>query len=342
VKALLIVTGLKPKKVDLDNLILVDSERGEEKKVVPLPPPTPFIPVVPQISETFSLKNIEDEFRELTGKVEQSYNSTAVVSPTDSLYEDAIDDEIIDITTAIPVMNSGQVESTRQNYRDVGVNNSPEATELSGESSFDIRDQVKPMHEQKLPELPVGDGKKKQIFSEIFEEEAQADLKVLIESIEALDSGKVDIKILRDIKASCNSLKNTAQLFSFEMIDKLAGTIISLIDVLLIRKEFPAQPFCKLIEDVPDTLQDLMADEDDAVKRANELIYKMDELIQTLSIHGNSSKEKITMGEEKKSPKSASFSNMSQEANSAIDSSKMNDALQHMKNLFKRNPSIQK
>ncbi len=342
VKALLIVTGLKPKKVDLENLVLMDSERVEEKKVVPLPPPAPVIPVVPQIAETFSLKNIEDEFRELTGKVEQSYNSATVVSPSDSLYEEAIDDEINDITTAIPVINSGPVESIQQHYRDVRVNNSPEPAEFAGERGFDIRDQVKPMHEQKLPDLPVGDGKKKQIFSEIFEEEAQADLKVLTESIEALDSGKIDIKVLRDIKASCNSLKNTAQLFSFEMIDKLAGTIISLIDVVLTRKEFPAQPFCKLIEDIPDTLQDLMADEDDAVKRANELIYKMNELLQTLSIHGGSSKEKMALGEEKKSPQSASFSNMSHEANSTTDSSKMNDALQHMKNLFKRNPSVPK
>jgi len=338
VRALLIVTGLKHKKVDLQNLVLMDTERIEEKKVHPaFPQPAPVATPAP---EPFSLRNIEDEFRELAGRVESSYNITSASLPTESLYEEVEEKELNDITTAFPSTTPEYTELPPKKPREVS---SPASTSVNeAPSDFDIRDEVEPIHEQKSPELPGTDGKNKQIFSEIFEEEAQGDLKILIESIESLDDGKVDGKLLRDIKAACNSLKNTAQLFSFEMIDRLAGTIINLIDVMLIRKEYPSQPFCRLIEEVPDILNDLMADEDDAIKRANELMYKMDELIQSLTNPGSHPKEKNAMGEEKKSTKNASFSNMNSEVNQSADSSKMNEAFQHMKNLFKRNPSVQR
>ncbi|MBN2092861.1 cell division protein FtsZ [candidate division KSB1 bacterium] len=339
VRALLIVTGLKHKKVDLENLVLIDTERIEEKKVNPTPQPAPVPTPSP---EPFSLKNIEDEFRELTGKVEPSYHPAPASSSVESLYEEAIELDLNDITTALPVTNTGLEESYQKNQRENASSIYTSMSDASNDRGFDIRDEVKPIHEPKLPELSGADGKNKQIFSEIFEEEAQGDLKVLIESIESLDADKIDGKVLRDIKAACNSLKNTAQLFSFEMIDRLAGTIINLIDVLLMRKEFPAQLFCRLIEEVPDTLHDLMADVDDAVKRANDLIYKLDELIQSLTSHGNQIKDKIASGDEKKNPKNVSFSNLNHDVNQATDSSKMNEAFQHMKNLFKRNPTVQK
>lgn len=339
VRALLIVTGLKPKKIDLENLLVVDCELVAEEKVIPqdTQAPTPH-----QTPQPFSLTNIENEFREITGKAEPTYNFTPTVTESESLFEEAVDLELDDITKAIPVSNAGRAESKQRDPKEMDLNALTNATELSGTKSFDIRDDVKSIHEEKLPKLPASDGKNKQIFSEIFEEEAQNDLKILITAIENLDAGKIDGKILREIKTACNSLKSTAQLFSFETIDKLAGTIINLIDVVLMRKDFPAQPFCKLFEDIPDTLQDLMSDEDDAVKRANNLIYKMDELIQKLTIHENIGKEKIMSGEGKKSPKNTSASGPGQDVNPATDSSKMNEAFQHMKNLFKRNPTGQK
>lgn len=339
IRALLIVTGLKPKRVDLENLVLVDLEPMAQNQDYPTLQPVPVAPPPPQ---PFSLENIEDEFQELTGKNESARRSAPAAPIIESLYEKVEEAELNDMTAAIPVTNIEPVERQPKIQRENAPLSYPGMNDVFGNKNFDIRDEVQPISEPNLPELPGTDGKNKQIFTEIFEEEAQGDLKVLAESIEALDADKIDGRILRDIKAACNSLKNTAQLFSFEMIDKLAGTIISLIDVLLMRKEFPAQPFCRLIEEVPDAINDLIADEEDAVKRTNHLIYQMDELMQTLSSHGNQSKEKMAMGDEKKSSKGNSFANVSPETNSSADTSKMNDAFQHMKNLFKRNPNAQK
>ncbi|MBN1350261.1 cell division protein FtsZ [candidate division KSB1 bacterium] len=129
---------------------------------------------------------------------------------------------------------------------------------------------------------PKADRKGKRVFTEIFEEEAKGDLNILVDAIGLLGNGETDRKVLKDIKNACNSLKNTAQLFAFEQIEAFADRISAFMDFLALQKVIPIQSLQKALEDVPDTINDLMFEDQEALLRVDEVQSKFNEIQKAL------------------------------------------------------------
>lgn len=124
--------------------------------------------------------------------------------------------------------------------------------------------------------------KSKKVFTEIFEEEARGDLNIICDAIFLLNNGKAEKKVLKDIKNSCDSLKNTAQLFTFEHIESFAESISSFIGFLIRQKFIPIQSLQKALEKVSDTINSLMYEEEDALEKAQEIQAKFQKIRHAL------------------------------------------------------------
>lgn len=192
--------------------------------------------------------------------------------------------------------------------------------------SFDIResDRVK---QSQTPAAPV---RNKRVFTEIFEEEAQGDLAILVECILQLQQGNADQKVLKDIRSACNSLKNTAQLFTFEKIEQLTESVASFMDFVLKQKSFAVELVHYVIEETPDIINELMFEDNEAVPRVAEVQQKI--ASAQANINGRVPDDTSEDGESKKKVKNAFFSPKIDDTHLA--SSKMNETVQHVKKLF--------
>ncbi|MCK5740305.1 cell division protein FtsZ [bacterium] len=115
----------------------------------------------------------------------------------------------------------------------------------------------------------------RRLFTELFEEETEYDLKYLVSGIEAISESADNTKYLKNIKNACVSLKNTAQLFTFEHIETFSERICQLVDSLIVLPGFPAAALRELLEEVPDLMGELMYDDPGTIERANELSNKL-------------------------------------------------------------------
>jgi hypothetical protein len=198
---------------------------------------------------------------------------------------------------------------------------------------FDIREsrQIKDSQKNSNHEQ-----RNKRVFTEIFEEEAQGDLNILVEAIVQLEKGNTDLKVIKDIRSACNSLKNTAQLFTFEKIEQLTESVANFMDFLLKQKSFSTELVHKVIDETPDIIHELMYDDNEAEPRVDEIQQKILTAQQNISgreAHGaDGTVPQNENGDPKKKVKNSFFSPKIEDTN--FETSKMNETAQHVKKLF--------
>ena len=140
---------------------------------------------------------------------------------------------------------------------------------------FDIKE-IEHVDKSQPSKKPVkkAERKSKKVFTEIFEEEAKGDLNILQKAVGLLNSNKADKKVFKDIKNSCSSLRNIAQLYTFEQIESFATSIYCFIDFLLSQEAIPVQSVQKALAEVPDTINDLIYEDEAGLKKVSNIQSK--------------------------------------------------------------------
>ena len=239
------------------------------------------------------------------------------VSPVDSIPEDEIE------------------EVKPPEVPDVSVSKEPRKLKSdNGEGNFfDIRE---PKNIEETQQKKNHEQRNKRVFTEIFEEEAQGDLNILVGAIQQLEQGNTEQKVIKDVRNACNSLKNTAQLFTFEKIEQLTESVVTFMEFLLRQKTFSGELVHLAIDEMPDVINELMYDDDEAVVRVDTIQQKILDAQQQISGQGgkgsDGSIQQIDDGDFKKKVRNAFFSQDNHDG--SLDSSKMNEAVQHVKKLF--------
>jgi cell division protein FtsZ len=117
----------------------------------------------------------------------------------------------------------------------------------------------------------------KRVFNTIFEEETEADLSILAGAVAALGDEDND-QPLKEIKNSCISLRNSAELFAFSKVAELAGTVEEVAEHLL-RSGMQLSPhLVELLQQVPEVFIGMIASEDEAVAEAEDLVRRLREV----------------------------------------------------------------
>lgn len=322
VRILLIVTGLRKQPGSLDKIDSIvkknDSRKGLASKSsefaskdLRLTKPKTEIP-------DFTVESSDSEINDFT-EVNVTEGVIAESMSTDDLREDKSASEDFD--------GSGF---------DAETESIVETEDESEDDLFDIRDEEDD-EDEKLSEKKQNDRRNKRIFTEIFEEEAQGDLNILLEAIESLDAGSKDIKVIKDIKAACDSLKNTAQLFTFDKIEIFAANIVKFMDFLVSQDKVPVKEIKAVVEEIPDIINELMYEESEATDRAKEVELQLEKIKKSLQNSQKVSDSSPAEGsaELKKKLTSSFFPNKKRsDISGSIDESKMNDAMQQVKKLF--------
>ncbi len=169
-----------------------------------------------------------------------------------------------------------KVKASRLNQVEIESNR-----DFSNNTGFDIRENdAFTENDQTLK--TASEVKPKRVFTEIFEEDTQADLNILIEAIENFEEGVLNLKMLKDMKIACDALKNTAQLFGKVRIEQFTQFISSYIDFLISYKVIPNQALKQLIEEIPDLIHDLANEDEEAIQRTENIKRRFEELKKQL------------------------------------------------------------
>lgn len=123
----------------------------------------------------------------------------------------------------------------------------------------------------------------KRVFNTIFEEETEADVVILTEAVTSLTQEDGPEKALKEIKNACVSLRNSAELFAFSRVSELAQTVEQLADRLLTAGNPLAPETVELLQQVPDVLVGMIANEEEAQAEAEELVALLREATPALN-----------------------------------------------------------
>ena len=271
-RVMLIVTGLRSSE-QLDKFIKVEDEpapKQEEKGKKASPKNEATLPdKSPKNTEQPTAPKKSADDNNVSQKAGSNNSGNLVSTVTVSAPELPAPRDIDTVKDGDALMSEIDTDGHNNNFHD--------------ESPFEIKDI------EGLDELPVGletekktDRKSKRVFTEIFEEEAKGDLNILVESINALGNAETDRKSIKDIKNACDSLKNMAQLFTFEHIEAFAESISEFIGFLSLQKVIPIQSLQKAMEDVPDIMNELMFADEETLERVDEISAKFEEMRSAL------------------------------------------------------------
>lgn len=134
-------------------------------------------------------------------------------------------------------------------------------------------------------EAETGERKKNaRVFSEIFIEETKADLFVLEEAIKGLATGNRarNEKYLREIKNAIQSVKNSAELFSYNQLVELLDVIGRVTEKAVAGAFDLPESFIQLYKKVPATLSGLMDGQHDADQDQREIHEKFENVLELL------------------------------------------------------------
>ncbi|MFQ6115366.1 MAG: cell division protein FtsZ, partial [bacterium] len=140
--------------------------------------------------------------------------------------------------------------------------------------------QSQPAKKAKKPAKKKGN----RVFSELFIEEARADLIVMEEAINGLATGnrQGNEKYLREIKNACSSLYSTGELFSFKNISEFAGLMGELTERAL-KGEFDlSESLLSIFHEIPSSLESLIAEEENSDLKVEEIKKKMSRILELL------------------------------------------------------------
>ncbi|MCH8124387.1 cell division protein FtsZ [candidate division KSB1 bacterium] len=196
----------------------------------------------------------------------------------------------------------------------------------------------------------------KKIFSEIMEEESDADLKILSDVIMELQENITDSDQWEELRKASSSLAGTAQMFDFDDISKTMNLAEDFL-ASIIYKDLFFEQVLELFTDIPNHLQLMIRNEADSMKWAQEFKVKADLLAKSIRSNDISTKEDFVKELEKinkdmdkhlvesgydteSGPASTGDSKMDSEKTSK-DVSNVNDAMQYVKSLLRKdeNPS---
>lgn len=133
----------------------------------------------------------------------------------------------------------------------------------------------KPTPQKQSPGTEKRNGTK--VFSEIFMEESDADIRVLDEAIKGLAAGNRsdNEKFLREIKNACSSIYSSAELFSYSQISEFVALLGSTADSA-VKSEFElSESLIALFAKVPDVLRGMITAEPDADEAADAIMEKL-------------------------------------------------------------------
>lgn len=143
----------------------------------------------------------------------------------------------------------------------------------------------KPVLSQPEPTKRPTQKKVGKVFSEIFLDETHADLLVLKEAIGGLTVGNrpKNEKCFRDIKNSCYSIHNSAELFAFSNIAEFAKHVGDVTKRALDGEFELSENFLELFQQIPSTLEDLIADKENAYSGLEEVKRKINNILKLLN-----------------------------------------------------------
>ncbi len=119
----------------------------------------------------------------------------------------------------------------------------------------------------------------KPVFNRIFEEETEADLKILNEAVNQLAEGQDRQNALRDIKNAISALNNSAQLFAFNHISYLAEAVDKLISALINGTVEITDEIIILLKDAVVDFQGMVFEDEDAIAEAKRIVRKIHHLL---------------------------------------------------------------
>ncbi len=117
------------------------------------------------------------------------------------------------------------------------------------------------------------------VFNQIFVEEIKGDLQILKESIKKLEEDSFDEKIFRNIKNACNSLQNSAQLFSNEKFEEFTVFIGEFFEEILSKRINVTNGFLPYFRKIPKILDVIIENDTSAIIDAQDVIEKLTFLI---------------------------------------------------------------
>lgn len=184
------------------------------------------------------------------------------------------------LTTIVPELDSIEtVEEGPNPFFDL-----KETETLSTSSDEEFQEEFEEEEELYQPSGP------QKVFSQIFVEEIKGDLQILKESIKKLDEDSFDEKIFRNIKNACNSLQNSAQLFSNEKFEEFTIFIGDLFKEILSKRIKVTNGFLPYFRKIPKILDGIIANDTSAIIDAQHVIEKLTLLIDQ---QDNSSENKF-------------------------------------------------
>ena len=142
-------------------------------------------------------------------------------------------------------------------------------------------DPVEP--DQTLDPVPKAE---KPVFNKIFEEETTSDLQLLQRSIDNLDLNADNHKTLSEIKELVSALNNTAQLFAFSNISKLAVAVEILIEHFLNKELTLTENYLSLLKDVAVVFQGMVYQDEAAISEAKRIEAKLELNVDNISVAG--------------------------------------------------------
>ncbi|MFQ5602527.1 MAG: cell division protein FtsZ [bacterium] len=113
----------------------------------------------------------------------------------------------------------------------------------------------------------------KQVFSEIFLEDCEADITRLRDAVKGLAVGENSLneKYLREIKSACTSLYNTAELFSYPIISEFAEVAGEVTDKALSREFDLTENLITIYQNMPAVLDGLLKKKEHSREYAEEI-----------------------------------------------------------------------
>lgn len=148
-----------------------------------------------------------------------------------------------------------------------------------------------PLTRETKPTLFDSPMNSKGVFGKIFLEEAQSDLETMRQSIADLIDDPSNKESLRSIKSSSLAINNSAQLFAFNQIADFAAVIEETSRRALGGEIEVDDAIARLLEDVPNILDRMIADDRDSFLDAELL---MEKLRIVFGRHGGSTGERET------------------------------------------------
>lgn len=194
----------------------------------------------------------------------------------------------------------------------------------------------------------------KKIFSEIMEEESDADLKIVNDALLGLQEKVTDRDLWEELRQASSSLAGTAQMFDFDDIAKTMNFSEDLI-AAIIYKDFFFEPVRELFHDLPKHLRLMIKNEPDSVDWANEFNVKADKLTKSIRSNEVTSKDEFLESldkinqemndhlvesgysdDETELPEQEENGSQSDEESNSKGNSNVTDAMKYMKNLLQK------